>query len=388
MLYAIFFILLIMVGDVYDGSFVGHYPSVGKNKLTSNDTSIYNSDSLRADMNSNHLSFLHILNKRSEIIAEPVSDDIKGGTIYRWNLFDGKRSILAYLGDRVWIAYMTVSHNEDFIVVATLDNDPTRLKYFSIKEKKWLWEIQDLDHYWWLGFSDNDKEIIAFGNNAVYRVNAYNGVILSKTKAIHNEYSLSVHKSTGTFISPTGKYLVIWQVQETWALLDLFRRSANKNISVWDIEEEKIVASMSLPEKGVRTATFTSDEKNVFLGCGDETIKLWSLEKNKIVNEIPGLATYLVTSNKQNFLASGIMEEDRLSKVKIWKYPEMTLIHTIEPYSKNYINRGRMPVNFDKTGKYFGVERDGKLYLYDTSNWEVLWSFNTDVSDSKQNSEK
>lgn len=80
MLYAIFFILLIMVGDVYDGSFVGHYPSVGKNKLTSNDTSIYNSDSLRADMNSNHLSFLHILNKRSEIIAEPVSDDIKGGT--------------------------------------------------------------------------------------------------------------------------------------------------------------------------------------------------------------------------------------------------------------------------------------------------------------------
>ncbi|MDY0083242.1 MAG: hypothetical protein RBR74_08690, partial [Ignavibacteriaceae bacterium] len=155
MLYAIFFILFIVVGDVYDGSFVGHYPSVCKNKLTHNDKSIYNSDSLRADMNSNHLSFLHILNRRSEIIAEPVSDDIKGGTIYRWNLVDGKRSILAYLGDRVWIAYMTVSHDEDYIVVATLDNDPTRLKYFSIKEKKWLWEIQDLDHYWWLGFSDN-----------------------------------------------------------------------------------------------------------------------------------------------------------------------------------------------------------------------------------------
>lgn len=344
---------------------------------------LFNRNVSRSEIEENNLNFLYFLNKRSEIIGKCSSHNIKGGSVEKWNISNGERSSLLYLGDNVWIAQMAISPNEEYIVIATMGKEPTYLKCYSLIEEKFIWEIEELDYFGCLGFTNRNKNVIAFGNNGMYVIDSKTGDIVDEIDEIHDQYSLSSNKSTSYYFSPSGKYLVIWQIQEVWSLFDLFRSSANKNITIWDINKRKVIASMLLPEESYRTATFTNDEKHVFLGGGDGFVSLWSLRENKIIKKIKSEAIYLISSKEQNILASGVQSDDWLSDwyfdARFWKYPEMELIVTMKPFARNFTNKGIMPINFDETGNFCAIERGGTLYLYDTKNWEILWCKDTDM---------
>ncbi|NOG96833.1 MAG: hypothetical protein HND52_02565 [Ignavibacteriae bacterium] len=331
------------------------------------------------NMKRNNLNFLNISNNKSIIIAEYSARNTKGGMIYFYRLLDGRQSELSYLGKSIWINHMVMSHNEDYIIVATFERKSSRLQCYSLEEERLFWENKRIDDYYFgVWFSEDNNEIIAFGSDAIYKVKIQTGEVINEMEVIHDEYSFDGHKETWVNHSTSGKYIVIWQRQAKFALLDFFRKSANENITVWDIDKGKKIVSMPLDEKYFRTAVFSPDEKFVLLGGYDRFIHFWSIEKNEIVNKVPGEAIHMVLNSNNNMLAISLMNDEGNFEVKIYEYPDMKLITKIYPFTDSYTIDGIMPINFDKTGKYFAIERDGKLFLYDTSDWSVLWCIETD----------
>ena len=327
-------------------------------------------------MKRNNLNFIFFLSNKNKLITNYESHYKKWEYICTWDIKDGERKTFAYMGDDVWVLCMALSHDENYIIVATMKKYSRQLKCYSIIEEKLMWEIKDLDDIDCLSFSSNDKEIIAVGNDAVYKIDSKKGSVLKDIETIRDLYPQHSHISTWSFISKSGKYLVIWQVQPVWSIIDIFRSSANKKISVWDIENERIIASLELPLGGIRTATFSDDERSVFLGSKEE-ILLWDLETNKITKRIHGRSIYMLTNKAKRILAAALDGKESF-ELFIWEYPYDKLKFIITPFATNYSNEGKMPVNFDKTGNYCAIERGGILFLYDTKDWNVLWRVKTD----------
>lgn len=327
-------------------------------------------------MKRNNLNFIFFLSTKNKLLTNYSGYNTEGEYICTWDIKDGERKTFAYLGDDIWITSMVLSHDENYIIVATMTKDFLQLKCYYVNEEKLLWEIDDLDYMDYLSFSEDDQEVIAVGNDAVYRIDSKNGNVIKEIETIRDAYPQHGHISTWAFLSKSGRYLVIWQVQPVWSIIDLFRSSANKKISVWDITKEKIIASFELLDGGLQTAAFSNDEKSVFLGSKNE-ILLWNLEQNKITKRIPGHAIYMLTNHSKKIFAASLKIKDRFD-LYVWKYPSGELETVISPFAINFSKTGKMPVNFDKAGKYCAIERGGTLFLYDTANWNVLWRAETD----------
>jgi WD40 repeat protein len=323
----------------------------------------------------NCLNFIYFLSDENQLLTNYVSRYAKGEYLCTWDIKDGKRNTFTYLGTDVWILNMALSHNESYLVVSSFKEYSRQLRLYSIKGEKIIWEIKNLGEIASIAFTQDDKEIIAVGNDAVYRIDSRNGKILKEIEKIRDIYPQHNHISTWSFLSENGRYLVIWQVQPVWAIIDLFRRSANKKISVWDIEKEEIIESIDIPVGGVQTAVFSKDNRTVFLGAEKE-ILLWDLDKHSINKKLPGKAVYMITTKNSKNLVVAI-DGEKFFDIYIWQYPYDTVSTQIIPFARNFSKEGKMPVNFDKTGNYCAVERGGTFYLYETANWKALWGIET-----------
>jgi WD40 repeat protein len=343
-----------------------------------------NCNVVKDSMKYNNIKYLYWLPGDSVIISDYVPFNAKGGSICTWNVSNGKRSIIAYLGDNMFIKWMDISHNGEFIIIATLDNKSLLLECFAIKSKKWLWEVKGLDHYDKVIFSEDDKEVLAAGYNAVYRIDAQNGNILKKITYISDIYPMNNHRAIWDYFSSDGKYLVIWQEQVGTAIVDLFRSPINKNIGVFDIKEEKLIASFPAEQLHAISASFTKDDSCILFGCEDGIVKTWSIKENKIINEVYVGNPIQIIINKQNSLFAVVLKNKYTHcEAAILEYPSMKLLKSISPftYSRSLIGYkqfGSFALNFDNSGKYCAMERGGKLFLYDTSNWNIIWCTETD----------
>jgi hypothetical protein len=275
---------------------------------------------------------------------------------------------------------MEASHNGELIIIATLEG---HLKCFSIANNKWLWDLKKLDYFDKVAFSENDDEVLAFGEDALYRIDSQNGSIIKKIMYISDNFPMNNHRALWDYFSSDGKYLVVWQEQVGTAIIDLFRSSVNKNIGVYSIKEEKIIASIPLEQIKAISASFTANDSCILFGCEYGTVKNWSIKENKIINEIwVGDAIQIVSSNQNNSFAVILKNKDTNCDAAILEYPSLKLLNSISPFYYShgligYKQFGSFALNFDLTGKYCAIERGGKFFLYDTSNWSILWCTET-----------
>jgi hypothetical protein len=340
----------------------------------------YNCNVVKDSMKYNNINYLYWLPNLSQFVSDYSPRDAKGDSICTWNFSNGKRTNIAYLGEGAFIEWMEVSHNGEFIIIATLEG---HLKCFSVTNKIWLWDLKRLDYFDKIAFSENDKEVIAFGEDALYRIDSQNGNVIKKITYISDNFPMNNHRALWDYFSSDGKYLVVWQEQVGAAIIDLFRSSVNKNIGVFSIKDEKMIASIPLEQIKAISAAFTKDDSCILFGCEDGSVKNWSIIDNKIINEVwVGNPIQIVNRNQNNNFAVVLKNKDTNCDATIVEYPSMKLSKSISPFYYShgligYKQFGSFALTFNDTGKYFAIERGGKLFLYDTSNWSIIWCVDT-----------
>jgi WD domain, G-beta repeat len=111
----------------------------------------------------------------------------------------------------------------------------------------------------------------------------------------------------------------------------------------------------------VTSVVMSPDGKTVVSGCADKTVKVWNLEKGKVIRTISGHSgeiSSVAVSPDGNFLAVGISDTPR-SNVKVWHLETGKLIHTLIGHNK--------PVNV------VNISPDGQI-LASGSNKIKIWN--------------
>lgn len=260
----------------------------------------------------------------------------------------------------------TISHDSKIIAVSFL-HTPT-VGCYSLKNKKWLWTVK------WLGderyspqeltFTLDDKKLIAVGEKNTVIYDAKTGDILERQTEPLSDYILMSDATTGAVLSPSSRYLVVWQRPSVYGALR--RLFMNKSITVWDIKENKLVAQWKNPKQRLYSAVFTPDEKYILFSSGDGFLSDWSISEQKIVREwkVSGRA-------ELNFSPDGrLLATNEGCDVKIYNYLSGEPIHEFITVGRSLCD---VPTAFSPDSKYFALEKNGNLCLYDTETWKEKW---------------
>ncbi len=350
-----------------------------------------------SSMTANNLTWVYIQEERGRIVTNSGTKTYKGETIYSWNLENGTRSAIVYLGDNTSLWSMGMSHDGDSFVLATMGEATTALQCYSIKDHRWLWRIEEFDRYFCVGFSEDDKEVVAVGmRGAIYCIDTQTGKLNRESDHLFEGFPTGGKGYTRVFLSPSGRRIVIWQEpKRELRLIDLIRRAPSKLVSVWDIDKDQIIAAIPRPLCGVQCAAFNTNEDLVFLGCGDSTIRAWSLVNNKIAYQLPGNALHLTTARFSTLLAAGTKyAAEYVGKdgkpyhgdfweAQLWDYSLRQRTKILKPFTGNWTALGVLPMAFSDDGALFAIERGGKLFLYNAADWQCLWSVETHTSGDK-----
>ena len=271
---------------------------------------------------------------------------------------DYKFSDSFYLVDTV-----TISHDGRLVAVSFIH---TRgVGCYSLKDKKWLWTVKWLNGERHspeeLRFTPDDKKIIAVGekNTAIYDANT--GDILERQTEPLNKYIRMIDAITGAVLSPSGRYLAAWQRPAVYGMLR--RLFANKNITVWDIKENKFVAKWTKPKQRLFSAVFTPDEKYIVLSSDEGFLSEWSIPEQKLVREwkVPGRAELTFSPNGRFLATTGVGG----GNVRVYDYLSREPAH-------EFLRVG-IPIAFSPDSKYFALEKNGYLCLYETETWKEKW---------------
>lgn len=252
---------------------------------------------------------------------------------------------------------------------------------YSLKEKKWLWKAH------WLEEEDNGPQDIAFtpDNQRVITVGEKNtviydvkiGNILERQTEPLSDYRRFGSATTGATLSSSGRYLVAWQRLPTPGHEVLIKLFMNKKVTVWDIEENKLIARWKKPEQNLCNAIFTPDEKHIAFGFGEsfgsEYVKIWSIPEQKMIREWKAHKEgidYLTISPDGRFLATF----GYYNIVKIWEYSTEKILYEFDDVGDVSLScEGSHAMAFSPDSKYFALEKNGQLCLYETETWREKW---------------
>lgn len=293
----------------------------------------------------------------------------ESGTIVKtWSLSEGYADTLF----RSRLREIHISNNGAYIAVRTF-KDSILLQIFSMEKRKWLWQSKGT-HYDAIAFSENDQYLVAVNQIVLEKFDVNTGTKTQTKNPIEGELAEYVENKKRVVkqkLSPSGRYLVIWNnaSHHEWGdfwlcLISPFSSPPNTNIAVWDILENKLVSEIQKPSSGIVSVVFSPDGRTVFLVCGDKKIRTWSLAENRIIKEFDG--SYMDISARDDLL---VVVEGHL---RILNYLTFKLM---KDFGRVGDKVGRLSEwSFSSDGKYFALEVEGILYLYETDTWEVLWS--------------
>jgi len=275
---------------------------------------------------------------------------------------------------------IAISHDGDLVAISFYSR---KVGCYSLKKQKWLWKVDWLKEERWapqeLKFTFDNRNIIVIGerHTVIYNIETGNTdeIQFNPLKG----YILFKEFSTGVKLSPSGQYLVAWQREPLFheKLIKLFM---NKKVTVWDIKENKLVAQWKKPKKNLCSAAFTPDERYILFGSLGGYISVWSISEKKVVKEWKALKTgidYLIISPNGKMIAIFTSFGSSYDNVQIWDYEEKKLLYKSSnvglkiggyPYCQL-----TYPMAFSPDSKYFALEKNGYLCLYETSTWKEKW---------------
>ena len=351
-----------------------------KNNVLENypiDTAIvFNKNDTNLEHNSDCIDILHISQKKSSIIT--ISCGIK-----IWKLKDGSIDTIISFGDSMCIDKLVVSHDEEKIIASVncFNGKKDFICCYSLPNKQLLWKVEDVKFDNGLGVSMGDSLVYAIGSWTVTTLNVNTGTIVKKDRKFMRDCLLPNWGGIKVLFSPSGHYALYWKIAE----FKTFNLRFGSRLKVWDLLNDKMVASKFIKGKGVWSASFLSDEKNILTGSFDGKLRLWSLEKNKIIKSYQIYNNDNVFYNnsrtrckKRNCIYQTILPKDTENFLgtyglvdgkwafKIWRYAIMKA-------EKLFLYTGFCSSAFTNDGKYFIISHEGYLCLYETGSWKLLW---------------
>ena len=203
------------------------------------------------------------------------------GKIRFFPIEDGKEINLILLDIRESASRVASSHDGKLIGAASFvwseqissGSQSAGIGCYSLAENKWLWranwpdwEETRKDFIKDVVFTQDDKKIIAVGERSVFIYDSRTGEILKKWREPLKEYPLLRFGFTRAAFAANNRYLVIWQEYQPSHLKDfLFWFMVNRNVTVWDLEQYKLVARWKRP-KTLYWGGYLSDE---FIFCSE-----------------------------------------------------------------------------------------------------------------------
>jgi WD40 repeat protein len=351
----------------------------------------------------NRLMNLSFIAQSSQLGGDFATHKLKTeGNIRFWSINDGKLETIIRLTIPEFAPRIAVSHDGSLIAVALFNISPqlgNDVGCYSIKEKKWLWK------YKWVEdrppfdrslrftaenmiFTPDDRKIIAAGVAYLVISDARTGEVLERRREPFKDYPGLYGCEIRNALSPSSRYLAIWQEFSTAAHGQWWKRfRVNKLVTIWDIEENKFIASWKKQESQSCAAVFSADEKEIVFCSNDGYIRVWSIIEQKVIRQWQAHSKstgskdypfpeihFLTLSPDGKYLATkGIVENGQA--IKIWDFLTGRLVHEFGMKSGG-LNCG-YPMAFSPNGKYFGFERCGNLCLYDTQTWQEKWCIPT-----------
>jgi len=336
----------------------------------------------------NKLDRLYFIPERDLIVGACGSES--NGSIRFWSIDEARLKEVLDLGKGTSANSMAVSNNGSLIVASLLGK--REIACYSLTKRKWLWKVMWVEKGVAgiaMQFSIDDRKVVVVGYRNIVTYNALTGVILEKqedSRSFTNGFPKGRTRNNG--ISPSARYAAFWQGDlehdEGWW------SSGNIWVLVHDIETGKVIAKQGKVQKKYKNcaAAFTPDEKNLVLGSMDGYVRIWSISEQKVIKEwraygadeepvpfrrdpSPNEIYSMTFSPDGRHLATiGHLKEG--SAVRIWDYTTNKLIHEFRdvissPWPSGY------PMAFSADGKYFALEQQGQLCLYDTQNWQEKW---------------
>jgi len=318
----------------------------------------------------------HSLSER--IVLKGISLPASRGVIYFWSTENGRLDDFVPFSKEVLPKHFDISQDGARMVVIFSDYTQKEKKSFwlgcySLMEKRWLWKSrwgsEDNEPPDAVKFLPSGRSILTLGYFSVWYYDAETGHRIDERKGVLKEYPVYRWALRSRYVSPSGRYLVIWQEKPyegiAWGV--------NKFVTVWDLPASKEVARWRKPGYECQIATFSPDEQSVVFGCKDGYIREWSIKNQSLVRELKTSAEVLSVMFSPNgkYLAvnSGIKD------ITVFDYATLRKLHDSYSPGRNYpVPVGEQyPMVFSADGESMALWDRGRICLYSTANWEQKW---------------
>jgi len=325
-------------------------------------------------------------NRIGEIVFNPQSTMIIGSflselgisekSIRLWSVKNGAlMDVIPLETIRGYKYPIAVSYDGNFIAISLYSKE---VWCYSLKDKKWLWKANWLEkerkNPQEIKFTPDDRNIIAVGEKHIVIYDAATGHIQEVQKKPLSDYTLFRSSITGAVLSPSGSYLAAWQRLPTPGYEQFPKLFMNRKVTVWDIGENKSIAQWKKPKKDICSVAFTPDEKYILMAVKDY-ITEWSITEQKMIRQWKVhkyYIDYLTISPNGKFIASF----GYYANVKIWDYMNKKVLYEFENIGTRiggYKVCDSNAMAFSPDSKYFALEKNGYLCLYETSTWKEKW---------------
>ncbi len=370
--------------------------------------------------------FLYFMPASNNIIGLCWEDKFEQQSVKIWSKKDGDLIKEVLLERDEDVKAFNVSHDDSsFIIMSrSIDEDGKNayiIKKYLIQENRWAWRkiwYKTASLAWlksWyskapclrLVYSDDNKQIICVTYLHTLILNSEDGEIINKSNKITSELKYGDYVGTKMDLSRTGRYFVFWN-QSNWAggeygsglfgnIIDGTSNAigktifgfTNKYITVWDVLNDCVEFKIQIPKKtSIGAPAISVDETKFIFGTLRGSYYEYSITEKKLSRQWK--PNSLIISNqdfevKYDWSGSKVISPDN-KYFASYHYPVanvrnndsgLPIMIWTSSATGGYSHYQPFPMAFSSDSKYFALEHDGKIRLYSTTDWEMIWSKQT-----------
>jgi len=252
----------------------------------------------------------------------------------------------------------------------------TSIACYSLSEKRWIWRDDwpgKFDAARRVHFTPDGLKVIVIGYKHILSYDAETGKKLETIEEPLKDYPQLRMSVRGTVLSPSGRYVVVWQElappgHHTWG-----RFIANKWVTVWDLQTRKQIARWSKPEYETICAAFTQDEKHILFGSSG--IRIWSVERQEMIRDSylgrTGHIFDMRFSSDYRYLALST-SDDKGFIIRVYDYAKEKEVQLFGGVATpNYADP--YPMTFFSGSDFFAFAKSKEVCVYDTQTWKQKW---------------
>lgn len=278
------------------------------------------------------------------------------GEIKLWNLADGTeiRSLCKLSAPVAAVAY-----SPDGQRVASGEGYPDHtLRMWDARTGAFLWELTSPDENSALAFSP-DSTVLAVGSvdDTIRIRRASDGGLIR------------------TLLGHTGNVLSLEWVSNQ-SLASCAGHPDNK-IKVWDVASGRVIRTLAGHTADVFDLAVSPDAQLIASGSMDRTVKLWRLSDGALLWSTPAGEpghTFWVTAVDFSPDGSLVVSGGLDSQVKLWRTTDGSLVRTLTGFLG-----GVEALDFSPDGGWLIVGAGFRLYLYRTSDWSLIYTYDQET---------